>query len=550
MEQKQNRSIWVIGHKNPDTDSICSAIAYANLKNKISANAYEPKRAGEINEETRFVLRYFEVEEPEFVSDVGTQIRDIEIRETKGVSSNLSLKQAWELMKETGVVTLPIVNRRRLEGLITVADIANSYMDVYDNRVLARAETQFKNIVDTLGGTLLCGDPQQNYTQGKIIIAAANPDLMENYIEEGDLVILGNRYESQFSAIEMQARILVICDGSTVSKTILKLAEERNCAIISTPYDTFTVARLINQSMPIKYFMTSDNLICFHMEDLIDEIKGTMARLMNRDFPVLDKNGLFCGMISRRNLLGARRKQIILVDHNERRQAADGVENAEILEIIDHHRLGTIETMSPVFFRNQPLGCTATIIAQMYEEEGVVIDRPIAGILCSAIISDTLLFRSPTCTEVDRNMALKLAKIAAINPEKFAREMFAASNDMAHKDAREILMQDFKVFGISGMNVGIGQINLLDQRDFKLLQEKLTPLLEETRQAKGLDRVFFMITSILDQESLLLAGGEEEDELVKAAFGKVPQEQALKLPGVVSRKKQLVPALTLGLQSI
>ncbi len=309
-----------------------------------------------------------------------------------------------------------------------MGDITKSYMNVYDSSILSKANTQYSNIVETLEGLIIIGDEDAYFNQGKVLIAAANPDMMEYYIQPHDLVILGNRYESQLCAIEMEADCIIVCEGAAVSMTIRKLAQERGCTVMTTPYDAFTAARLINQSMPISYFMKTENLVTFERDDYIEDIRDVMASKRYRDFPILDKDGKYWGMISRRNLLGARGKQVILVDHNEKTQAVDGVESAEIMEIIDHHKLGTIETISPVFFRNQPLGCTGTIVYQMYQEAGIKPEREIAGLLCSAIISDTLLFRSPTCTEVDKRAALELADIAGIQVEKYASEMFAAAS--------------------------------------------------------------------------------------------------------------------------
>ena len=354
MTEERKRKTIVIGHKNPDTDSICSAICYAKLKSEITGREYIPGRAGHINEETQFVLGYFGVEAPELIENVKTQVRDIEIRETKGVDRNISLKKAWKLMQDATVVTLPAVNAGgALEGLITVGDITRSYMNVYDSSILSKARTQYSNIIETLEGELIVGDASAYFEEGKVLIAAANPDMMENYIAPHDLVILGNRYESQLCAIEMEADCIIVCEGAAVSMTIRKLAQEKGCTVITTPHDTYTAARLVNQSMPISYFMTTENLITFEDGDFIDDIKDVMASKRHRDFPILNKEGKYQGMISRRNLLGARGKQIILVDHNEKNQAVSGIENAEILEIIDHHKLGTVETIAPVFFRDR-----------------------------------------------------------------------------------------------------------------------------------------------------------------------------------------------------
>ncbi len=378
-------------------------------------------------------------------------------------------------MKDNQVVTLPLTERNKLARLITISDIATSYMDVHDSRILATAKTKYKNIVETLDGEIVTGDVERIFDKGKVLIAAANPDFMENYIEEHDLVILGNRYESQLCAIEMKADCLIVCEGATVSMTIRKLAQERGCTVISTPHDTYMVARLINQSMPIQHFMRRDHLITFRMDEFTDNIKDVMGKKRHRDFPILDKYGNYIGMISRRNLLNMSPKKLILVDHNEKSQAVNGIENAEILEIIDHHRLGSLETISPVFFRNQPLGCTATIIYQMYRENGVEISKTIASLLCAAILSDTLMYRSPTCTEHDRRVAEELAVIAEINVEQFAREMFKAGSNLAAKGAKEIFYQDFKPFSVNDCPFGVGQIKAMTVGELAEIKEKLLP---------------------------------------------------------------------------
>ena len=542
--------VMVVGHKNPDSDSICSAIAYARLKEAITGERYEPRRAGKLNPETEFVLNYFQLPVPELISDVGTQVKDMEIRETEGVDSGISLKKAWSLMKELNVVTLPIVNGRRLEGLITIGDIANSYMNVYDSRILSVAGTRYANIVETIEGAMVIGDENGVFDHGKVLIAAANTDLMDSYIENGDLGILGNRYESQLCAIEMSAACIIVCDGAPVSRTIKMLAEEKKCTVISSHFDTYTVARLINQSMPIRHFMTKEQIITFGVEDFTDDIKEVMANKRHRDFPILDEEGLYKGMISRRNLLGMRRKQVILVDHNERTQAVDGIEKADILEIIDHHRLGALETMTPVFFRNQPLGCTATIIYQMYREAGVEIDAQTAGLLCCAIISDTLLYRSPTCTPVDRNAAEELARIAGLDPTEMAREMFTAGSNLLSKTPEEIFYQDYKTFAVGDVKVGIGQINSMNPDELATIGEQLLPYLKEVEEKSGLDVVYFMLTSILDESTTVICSEKNTAvSLLNDAFpAGAKQGIGYYLDGVVSRKKQMVPSLMLAMQ--
>ncbi|WP_350336291.1 putative manganese-dependent inorganic diphosphatase [[Clostridium] symbiosum] len=549
MTVDKTKKTIVIGHKNPDTDSICSAICYANLKQITSGGEYVPGRAGHVNSETQFVLDYFGMAAPKETQTVKTQVKDIEIRETKGVAKNISLKKAWNLMQDAGVVTIPAVTEDNvLEGLITVGDITRSYMNVYDSSILSKACTQYMNIIETLEGAMLIGDEREYFKEGKVLIAAANPDMMEYYIEKHDLVILGNRYESQLCAIEMEAGCIIVCEGAGVSMTIKKLAQERGCTVITTPYDTYTAARLINQSMPISFFMKTENLITFDTDDYIDDIKEVMASKRHRDFPILDKNGKYKGMISRRNLLGARGKNVILVDHNERSQAVDGMENANILEIIDHHRLGTVETMGPVFFRNQPLGCTATIIYQMYKEAGVTIENKIAGLLCSAIISDTLLFRSPTCTPVDKDAAMKLAAIAGIDVEQLANKMFAAGSKLKGKSDAEIFYQDFKRFTAGKIAFGVGQITSLNAGELNELKSRMLTYMDRAREDEKVDMMFFMLTNILTESTELICDGQGAKQLAGEAFHlgdeeMDKEEHIVSLPGVVSRKKQLVPGL-------
>ena len=553
-ENRRNRKTIVIGHKNPDTDSICSAVCYANLKRLLTKEDYQPGRAGRVNEETQFVLNYFGVEPPELIENVKTQVMDIEIRETRGVKKNLSLKNGWNLMQEANAVTIPAVtDDGMLEGLITVGDIAKSYMNVYDSSILSKANTQYANIVETLEGNMVVGDVSDYFNNGKVLIAAANPDMMEYYIAKGDLVILGNRYESQLCAIEMEAACIIVCEGAAVSMTIKKLAQERGCAVMTTPYDTYTAARLVNQSIPISYFMKTDGLITFEVEDYIDDIKDVMASKRHRDFPVLDKNGKYKGMISRRNLLGAKGKRLILVDHNERSQAVEGLESAEVLEIIDHHRLGTVETIAPVFFRNQPVGCTATIIYQMYQENHVEIEPKIAGLLSSAIISDTLLFRSPTCTEADKRAALNLADIAGIEVEKYASSMFAAGSNLKGKTDGEIFYQDFKKFTFGKVNFGVGQISSLNPKELDELKERMLPYMKKAREEHGVDMMFFMLTNILTESTELLCEGQGAKQLIATAFRAEDstdsgEDHLVSLPGVVSRKKQLIPGIMLAVQ--
>ena len=546
----EKRKVWVVGHKNPDTDSICAAISYAYLKNQTENDkTYVAKRAGAVNAETHYVLDYFGAQEPELVTYAGTQIKDINYRRTAGVSSQISLKRAWETMKKLEVVTLPVTNQfGKLEGIIVTKDIATSYMDVFDNHVLSQARTQYKNIAETLDGTIIVGNEHAYFVRGKVVVATSNPEYMADYIEDDDMVISGDREEAQKQAIESNASCLIIGGGIEVSEDVRALAEKHDCIIITTPFDTFSIARLINQSMPIKQFMTRKNIITFGIEDYVDEVRETMSKIRHRDFPILNENGNYAGMVSRRNLMNMQKKQVILVDHNEKAQAVDGIDEAELLEIIDHHRLGSLETVSPVYFRNQPLGCTSTIIYQMYREQNVEINKTIAGLLCSAILSDTLMYRSPTCTPLDKAVAEELAGIAGINTEEHAKAMFQAGSDFGSKTPEEIFYQDFKTFSQNGVDFGVGQISAMTQDELDQVRDKLLPYLREAMTERKIEMVFVMLTNIIEETTYLICEGEHADELVEKAFPVHKEGAYHVLRGVVSRKKQLIPMFMSAMQ--
>ena len=542
------RKVYVVGHKNPDTDSICSAIAYARLKTIVTGEDHTPRRAGQLNEETQYVLDRFKVKVPALLSDLRIQVKDVELRKIEGLSGSVSIKTAWARMKELNIKTLPVTRDGKLEGLITIGDIATSYMDVYDSTILSRARTQYRNIATTIGGRVVIGNDHSYLLKGKVGIAASSRDLMSDFIEQDDLVILGNRREAQQCAIDLNVGCMVVCQGAEVPDDIIDQAREKEIVIISTPHDTFTVARQINQSIPVRHFMTKEGLISFRMRDYVDDVKEVMAHKRFRDFPILDNRGNFLGFISRRRLLNCRKKQVILVDHNEKNQAVDGIEEADVLEIIDHHRLSSIETMGPVFFRNQPVGCTATIIYQMYQEEGVEVEPTIAALLCSAIISETLMFRSPTCTSLDEASARSLARAANINIEELALEMFNAGSNLKGKSAEEIIFLDFKQFTVNETVIGVGQVNSMSADELKEIKTTVLPHLDSARKSHGLDMVFFMLTNIVTESSELLCCGPDAREKVMSAYDLREDTEDLLLKGVVSRKKQLVPTLVGALQ--
>lgn len=549
---KEAHKVVVIGHRNPDTDSICSAIAYAELKNRTSTLVCEPRRAGKMNQETEFVLKKFGVTPPRMCTDVNPKIRDVDYREMPGIPGSTSLRRAWKIMRDQQIDTLSITSAdNELEGIITVKDLATANMDVFDTAVLAKSRTSYKNILETLNGTMVVGDADAVCTTGHIKIGTATPEMLESSVEKGDIVILSNRYESQLCAIEKEASLLIICNGAKVGRTIQRIADETGVAIMTTPEDTYAAGKLISQCAPISYYMTRDNILKFTLVTPVADVLRVMAKVRHRYFPILDEDGKYCGMVSRRNVIALRKRRIILVDHNEATQAVEGFDQAEILEIIDHHRIGSLETSGPVYFRNQPVGCTATIITQMYDENGVDIPPQIAGLLLAAILSDTLAFRSPTCTPVDENAAKRLAKIAGVDIEEFSTEMFEAGEKLDGKTPEEVFLQDFKVFMCGDIRFGVAQGSYMTRKNLQAAQALLQPYLEEARNKQNVEDLYMLLTDVPKEESVVICTGRYATEVLSNGFESRPAaDGSWTLPGVVSRKKQFIPAMMSAYQEL
>lgn len=549
---KAAHKVVVIGHRNPDTDSICSAIAYAELKNKTSDLVCEPRRAGKMNQETEFVLKKFGVKPPRMCTDVNPKIRDVDYREMPGIPGSTSLRKAWEIMRDKQIDTLPVTSPdNELEGVITVKDIATANMDVFDTGILAKSQTTYRNILETLGGTMVVGREDDVCTTGHIRIGTATPEMLENTVEKGDIVILTNRYESQLCAIEKEASLLIICNGSKVGRTIQRIAEEMGVAIMSAPVDTYAAGKLISQCAPISYYMTRSDIMKFTLVTPVADVTRVMAKVRHRYFPILDEDGKYCGMVSRRNIINLQKRRIILVDHNEATQAVEGFDQAEILEIIDHHRIGSLETSGPVYFRNQPVGCTATIITQMYDENDMEIPPQIAGLLLAAILSDTLVFRSPTCTPLDEALAKRLAKIAGVDIDEFASEMFEAGEKLDGKTAEEVFLQDFKVFMCGDIRFGVAQGSYMTRKNLLVAEALLQPYLEEARNKQNVEDIYMLLTDVPKEESVVISDGRYASEVLSDGFETQPAEDgSFTLPGVVSRKKQFIPALMTAYQEL
>ena len=542
--------IYITGHRNPDTDSICAAIAYAEFKNKTGKIPAVPIRLGEINRETQFILNYFKVEKPELVTTVKTQISDLDIDIVAPISPDISLKMAWSIMRKNDTKTLPVIDDNdRLAGVASVSNLASSYLDVWDNSILAKSNTTLENILDTLSAKCIYRTTDTFKITGKIIVSAMHPESTKSIIEVGDVAICGDREDSQLLIIDSKASLLIITGNHTPTDQVIELAKTNGCTIIETPYDTFTASRLITQSIPINHVMSKKNIISFNSDDFIDEIKSIMIETRYRSYPVIDENNKVIGSISRYHLISENKKKIILVDHNEKTQSVLGLEDAEILEIIDHHRIADVQTGSPIYFRNEPVGSTSTIVANIFFENGIRPSKSVSGLLCAAIISDTLLLKSPTSTIVDELTLNKLSQIANLNIEEFAKEMFKAGTSLDGKTAEEIFYQDFKPFTLNTFKVGVSQVGTMYIEGFDPLKDDMIELMNKKAKEDGFDLILLMLTDILNGGSVLIAAGEHRD-IVSKAFDVTLTNDGVYIPGIVSRKKQVIPPITAALSKL
>ena len=541
--------IYVTGHKNPDSDSICAAYAYAEFKNKIGETETVACRLGDVNQETQFILDYFDAEAPKFLNTVKLKVEDLQFDNINPVSPDISLKTAWTIMREKNIKTLPVGDENNhLLVVLAVANLTSCYMDIWDNRILSKSNTTLDNIIDTLSAKICYVNEDIKFFPGKIAVTAMQPDTMTEHIEEGDIAIVGDREEAQAALINLNVSLMIVTGGYAPSEKIINLAKEHGVTIIVTQHDSFTASRLIVQSIPVGYVMVKENIVSFRTDDLVDDIKKVMSETRFRSYPVLDENGRVVGTVSRYHLISNHKKKVIQVDHNERGQSVDGLEDAEVLEIIDHHRVADIQTNNPIYFRNEPVGSTSTIVAKCFFESGIRPSRKAAGLLCGAIISDTLLFRSPTCTPQDQYICKKLAEIAGINIEEFAKEMFKAGTSLKGKTVEQIFNTDFKPFTIEGTKVGISQVNTMDIEGFMPLKEEMLNYMDQKAKEAGLEMVMLLLTDILNEGSEILVTGAKP-EIVEKAFKITLKDKGAFLPGVLSRKKQVVPPITNAITS-
>ena len=536
--------IYVTGHRNPDSDSICAAISYAALKNKIGDIPAIPVRLGKVNQETQFILDYFNVKAPEFLETVKLKVEDLKIDHISPISSHISLRMAWNIMREKNIKSLPVTDENgHLKGIISLSNLTSAYMDIWDNKILSKSNTSLDNIIDTLKAKEVYVNEDTKVFPGKICVAAMRPDSMKEHIESGDIAIVGDRADVQEELIDQKVSLIIITGSNTLNEKLITKAREAGVTVISTPHDSFTASRLIVQSIPVGFVMATENLVSFRTDELVQDVKESMLQTRYSSYPVTTPDGLVIGTMSRYHLISDFKKKVIQVDHNERGQSVPGLEEAEVLEIIDHHRVADIQTQNPIFFRNEPIGSTSSIVAKCYFENGVRPSKEVAGLLCGAIVSDTLLFRSPTCTPQDKEICHRLSEIAEINLEDFAKEMFKAGTSLKGKSVEEIFNADFKPFNMGDLKVGVAQVNTMDIEGFMPLKEDMLSYMNKKADEANLNVVMLLLTDIINEGSQILVAGSRPD-LAEKAFNITLVDSTAFLPGVLSRKKQVVPPLT------
>ncbi len=537
--------VFVSGHKNPDSDSICSAIAYADYLFRIGRYNAVPVRLGEINKETEYILKRFHTEIPVLLKTVKQTVEDLEYDKVTVFSKELTLKTAWSLMKQQNLKSAPVLDdHSQLLGLLSTSNIIEGYMDQWDSLILKEANTPIENVIDTLDASILYLDKQLKTIKGEIHIAAMTGEEASKRVHENDVVIVGGDRDEAIKQLMNKKISLVILTGSlTISKELLQQCIDAHMSVISTPFNTFMASQQIIQAVPVEYVMQKGGLTTFSTDDTVDYVKEVMSETRYRSYPVIDFMGRVVGSISRYQVLNGMKKKVIQVDHNERSQAIDGIEEAEILEIIDHHRVADIQTIGPVLFRAEPVGCTATIVAKCYKEAGIDIPQDMAGLMLGAIISDTLLFKSPTCTPTDTKMAKELAKIAGVDIQEFGMSMFKAGTSLVGKTVEEIFNQDYKKFTFGDLSAGVAQVNTMDIEGFAPYKKDMLDYMDQVAKDNHMEFTMLLLTDVINATSEVLVAGPRKD-YVETAFHVELVDQQASLPGVISRKKQVVPVIT------
>ena len=532
-------NVYITGHRNPDTDSIVSAMAYAALKNALGHREYQAARLGQISDETQIVLDRFGFQPPQLITNVRTQVRDLDYDTPPALSAAATISRAWQVMQADKISALPVANEDgTLYGMLSAADVANHDMvSVRDPMV---REVPVYNLLSVLEGRILNeGGKMRDEISGEVTIAL--PAGRENLLfsDPNSIVVCGDQPEMIRRALGLQVNCVIVCQAE-VGQELLDMDTET--CIISTPYDAYQAVHLICQALPIARICRSSDVVCFHLDDYIDDVQNTVLESRFRAYPILDENERVVGTLSRYHLLRPRRKQVILMDHNEQAQSVPGLEQAEILEIVDHHRLADIETKNPIYVRNEPVGSTTTIVADMYQEKGLMPTAKMAGLMAAAIVSDTVMFKSPTCTRRDIDMANRMARIANVSLEDLGKAIFSATCG-DDKTVEAMLNTDYKEFHIAGHNLAVSQITCMDSDRLLVRKEEFLERMRENRRKKGLDTVVLMITDVLLEGTQLLYVGDEET--IRQAFSiRSDEENAAFLPKIMSRKKQVIPMLS------
>lgn len=545
---KNTKPIYIIGHRNPDTDSICSAIGYAHLKQALGENVVAA-RAGKINAETKYALEHFHMQQPLLLSDLYPRVKDVLLDCKIVVKQHDTLRQLGEIMRDHDLRSVPVTDSKGiLVGIVTVSDLAKRYFQELGMAHLADMRVRYRDIIAAIDAKVLVDGIESDFIQGDVRIAAGSLKTIKEGIKENDIVLIGDRHdETIIDCVEQGISVLVITRNGRVSADVIEAAEARHMFVLSTPYDTYTTARLINQCVPVRRIMHPDP-VCFKPMDLLSDIKGTMEQTHYRNYPVIE-NGRLVGLVSRDELTMPERDRVILVDHNERGQAVEGIEEAKIIEIIDHHRLGGIQTSEPIFTHAEPVGCTATIVANMHWQQDVDIPAPIAGLLLSAILSDTVLFKSPTCTPYDKKTAERLAEIAGVDLKEYGMAMLKAGSGIGDMTPMEIAKNDSKEFQMGDYHLLISQISVMDPKEVLDLEPQLIEAMTTICEKEGFDMSLVMVTDILEEATYLLYAGSPKT-LIGEAFKKDASGTHVYLPGVMSRKKQIVPPLSEAVKRI
>ena len=536
-------TVYVAGHRNPDTDSICAAIGYAEFKRKRNEYNAIPKRLGDLNPETKFVLDYFDVPVPMYKDTMNPQVKDLKIDVPYVVTPEVATLKAMDLIREHDIESLPVIDfDSNLVGIASLSNLTGSYFDIWDDNILGRADTPIENILDVITGDFVIKPENPRPLSGKMLVHAMKPESTDGFILENDIVITGDRKDAQADIIKKKASLMIITGGHALHEDLIEEAEKENITVVKTDYTTFIAARILPKAVPVGHIMTKDDIVHFHLEDYIQDIRDIMSNTRFRSYPVLDSQDKVVGTISRYHLLSNRKKKLILVDHNEKTQSVGDVEDAEIIEIIDHHRVANVSTAAPIYFRNEPVGSTSTIVSRMFFEQGIRPSRETAGILCAAIISDTLYLRSPTATNIDRWVLDRMAKIAGLDTETFALKMFQAGTTLEGSSARDLLRRDVKRFAIEGQSVRVAQVMTMDMEYLTGIQDELIEEMTTTIE-RSMEKTFvLMFTDIYNESSKVLIVGDHQEEIAES-FGEELKNNGFVVQGLMSRKKQMIPKL-------